>query len=126
MKYKKAIDIESKAKEIIIKLNFFHVKVDDIACIRSYGSTSNAIARCHGMGKIMQLALNRKAFYVLEFIHEKFDKMNEEDKIKVIIHELMHIPKNFGGGFKHHDYVTEKEVNKMYEQYKNSQTNLKW
>ena len=74
----------------------------------------------------MQLALNRKAFYVLEFIHEKFDEMSEEDKIKVIIHELMHIPKNFGGGFKHHDYVTEKEVNKMYEKYKDSQTSLTW
>ena len=41
-----------------------------------------------------------------------------EEQIKIIIHELMHIPKCFGGGFKHHDFVTEKSVNKYYKEYK--------
>ena len=126
MKYEIAYDLQKEAEKIIDRLGFSYIKKDSIICIRSYGSSSRAIARCHGMGKIMQLALNRKAFYVLEFISEKFDKMPEKEKTKVIIHELMHIPKNFGGGFKHHDYVTEKEVDNMHERYKNTQTDLKW
>ena len=43
---------------------------------------------------------------------------NLKIKIKTIIHELMHIPKTFGGGFKHHNFVTEKNVNKFYKAYK--------
>jgi len=118
MKYEKAFDIEERAKEIISKLKLSHIKINDIACIRSFGSKSNAIARCHALGKVMQKALDRKAFYTLEFISEKFDKMSQEDKIKTIIHELMHIPKAFGGGFKHHDYVCERNINKLYQEYK--------
>ena len=66
----------------------------------------------------MQKAIGIKAVYALEFLAERFDKLSEEDQIKVIIHELMHIPKTFGGGFKHHDVVTEKNVNLMYKEYK--------
>jgi len=118
MKYESALDIEQKAKEIIEKLELNHIRVNDIACIRSFGSKSRGvIARCHALGKIMQKALQRKAFYVLEFISERFDKQNEEDKIKTIIHELMHIPNCFGGGFKHHNFVTQRNVNKLYSKF---------
>ena len=118
MKYLFATDIHEKAKEIVARLNLNHVEINNIACIRSYGSsTRGVIARCHALGKVMQLALQRKAFYTLEFISERFDKMNEEDKTKTIIHELLHIPFSFGGGFKHHNYVTEKIVDKLYKQY---------
>ncbi|MFH1325231.1 MAG: putative metallopeptidase [archaeon] len=77
--------------------------------------------------KLMQKALDVKAHYALEFISERFDKMNEKEKIKVILHELMHIPKTFGGGFKHHDFVCDKNVNlyyKKYESLKNGNKNL--
>lgn len=120
MKYEFSPEIQEKSKQIIEKLKLEHIQKENIACIKSFGSKSRAIARCHALGKIMQKALQRKAFYVLEFISERFDKMNEEDKIKTIIHELMHIPNCFGGGFKHHDYVTEKNINKLYEKYINS------
>src|SRR3989344_2409392 len=108
MKYENAYDIEQKAAEIIFKLGLKHIQQDNIACIRSFGTSSRGtIARCHGLGKVMQLGLKRKAFYVLEFLSERFDKMKKEDQIKTIIHELLHIPNCFGGGFKHHDFVTE-------------------
>jgi len=117
MKYEFSPEIHEKAKEIIEKLGLVHIQIENIACIKSYGSKSRAIARCHALGKIMQKALDRKAFYVLEFLSEKFDKLDEENKIKTIIHELMHIPKSFGGGFKHHNYVTERNVNKLYQEF---------
>ena len=117
MRYEQAYDIEEKAREIIRKLGMSHIQEGNIACIRSFGSKSNAIARCHALGKVMQKGMQRNAFYTLEFISRRFDKMNEEDKIKTIIHELMHIPNSFGGGFKHHDYVTERNINKLYEEF---------
>jgi predicted metallopeptidase len=66
----------------------------------------------------MQEAIGIRAMYALEFISERFDKLGKEEQIKVIIHELMHIPKAFGGGFKHHDWVCEKNVNLHYQAYK--------
>ena len=75
----------------------------------------------------MQLALRRKGFYVIEVISKRFDKMSERDQIKTLIHELMHIPKSFGGGFKHHDYVCEENVEIEYQRYINlKKRNSKW
>ena len=68
----------------------------------------------------MQLAMGRThGFYVIEAINKRFDKMSPEDKIKTMIHELMHIPKSFGGGFIHHNIVNEKNVEQEYQRYIN-------
>jgi len=118
VKYEFAPDIQLKAEKISRSL-FPHVRIHRISCLRSYGSsTKYTIARCHALGKLMQKAMGTQAFYALEFLSERFDKLDEEEQDKVIIHELMHIPKTFGGGFKHHDFVTDKNVNKHYIEYK--------
>jgi len=118
MKYEFAPDLQIIAEEVC-RLMFPHIKISNVRCIRGYGSsTSNTIARCHALGKAMQKAMGIKAFYALEFLSERFDKLDKEEQLKVIIHELMHIPVSFGGGFKHHDYVTDKNVNLMYKRFK--------
>ena len=118
MKYEFAQDIQEIAEEIST-LFFPHIKIERVKCFRSYGSsTKRTIARCHALGKLMQKSLGIGAVYTLEFLSEKFDKLPEEQKIKTIIHELMHIPKTFGGAFKYHDFVTEKNVNLMFKAYK--------
>src|SRR4030042_5195419 len=118
MKYEFAEDIQRTAEEIS-KMLFPHVDTLNIKCYRSYGTSSRGtIARCHALNKIMQKAIGIKAVYVLEFLTERFEKMDNEEKIKTIIHELMHIPKSFGGGFKHHNFVTERTVNRAYSEYK--------
>jgi predicted metallopeptidase len=127
MRYEFAEDLQKTAKEISSFL-FPYINMDYVKCFRSYGTSSRGtIARCHGLSKIMQKTLNTKAFYALEFLTERFEKLNQEEKIKVIIHELMHIPKSFGGGFKQHDVVNERNVNRCYLEYtkrKNEQRNL--
>src|SRR6056297_260756 len=118
MKYEFAPDLQLIAEEVSNFL-FPHVQIPRIKCFRSYGSSSKrTIARCHAMGKLMQRAMGVRAFYAIEFLSEKFDKLPDEEKVKTIIHELMHIPKTFGGGFRHHNFVTERNVNKMYKEYK--------
>lgn len=118
MKYEFAEDLQRTAEEMS-KILFPHVDISNIKCYRSYGTSSRGtIARCHALNKIMQKAIGIKSVYVLEFLAERFEKLNNEEKLKVIIHELMHIPKTFGGGFKHHDFVTERNVNRCYAEYK--------
>src|SRR3989344_1026045 len=101
MKYEYAEDLQKIAEEISILL-FPHVKMERVKSFRSYGSsTRRTIARYHA----------------LEFLCPRFEKLSKEDQIKTIIHELMHIPQTFGGGFRHHDHVTEKNVALHYKTY---------
>jgi predicted metallopeptidase len=117
MKYEFAPDLQEKAEEIS-KLLFPYVDIENVKCFRSFGTSSQrTIARCHTINKVMQKALGIKAVYVLEFLSERFDKLDKEEQVKVVIHELLHIPKSFGGGFKHHNFVTEKNVNRCYQEY---------
>ena len=117
MRYEPAPDIQIIADEIS-KLLFPHVKLERVKCYRSFGSSSRGtIARCHTIGKLMKKAIGVEAYYALEFISERFDKLKTEDQIKVIIHELMHIPATFGGGFRHHDHVCDRNIEKNYRAY---------
>jgi predicted metallopeptidase len=122
MRYELAPDLQAIANEISIIL-FPHIDVNRVKCFRGYGSASkNTIARCHTIGKLIQQALGIKAHYVLEFLSENFDHLDENEKVKIILHELMHIPKTFGGGFKHHNFVCDKNINLFYEKYQNYKT----
>jgi predicted metallopeptidase len=125
MKYEFSPSLQILAEDISKRI-FPHVKIDRIKCFRSYGSsTRGTIARCHALGKLLQKAMGVEAFYALEFLGEKFDKLDSDEKTKVVIHELMHIPETFGGGFKNHDVVCEKNVEKCYNAYKNCVQNEK-
>ena len=119
IKYELAEDIGAKIKDILHKLQITHIDESRVACVRSKGSNSKRIiARCHGLPRIMQLALNQKPHYVIEVISEKFDKLSKQEQTKILIHELMHIPHSFGGGFRaHKPYVTWKKVERMYKQF---------
>jgi predicted metallopeptidase len=124
MKYVYAEDLQKIAEEIS-RILFPHVKLERVKCFRSFGTSSRGtIARCHTIGKLLQKAMNTDAFYALEFLSERFDKLSKEEQIKTIIHELMHIPQTFGGGFRHHDHVCEKNVDKCYRAYREKKREL--
>jgi predicted metallopeptidase len=119
MNYLKAPDLDEHIFDIVQKLKMQHVKLPRVVCIRSTGSKSrHTLARCHVLPKIIQEALGIKAYYIIEAISENFDRLSKEDQTRVLIHELMHIPKTFGGGFKFHNYVNRREVERMYRMYK--------
>jgi len=119
MDYQKAPDLDGRVFEIVQKLGMKHVQLPRVVCIRSTGSKSrHTLARCHVLPKIIQEALGIRAYYIIEALEENFSRLSHEEQTKVLIHELMHIPKTFGGGFKFHDYVTRREVEKMYKLFK--------
>lgn len=119
IRYEIADDIQERFADIVRTLNLAHIDLDKVVCVRSYGSsTRRVVARCHGMSKVLQIAMRIKAFYVLEFLSERFDKLDDKKQEETIIHELMHIPKNFGGGFRHHNHVSEENIKSTHEQYR--------
>jgi predicted metallopeptidase len=119
IQYERADDIEEEIEDLIQTLLMSHIDGSRVVCVRSRGSKSKGIiARCHGLSRIMQLALNEKPQYVIEVVSERFDTLSEEDRVKVLIHELMHIPYSFGGGFRtHRPYVTRRKIEKMYRKF---------
>ena len=119
-------DIELRVKEIIRKLKMSHIDETRVICLRSRGSGSRrVIARCHGLSRIMQVALNKKPHYIIEILSERFDRLSREDQTKVLIHEILHIPHCFGGGFRaHKSYVTTAKVQKMYYEFMKVESKL--
>ena len=119
MKYEYAWDLSDRMVDIIKTLGMNHVNVNRVECIRSFGSsTKRTLARCHALGKVMQKGMKTDAFYTIEFL-EKFEKLSKVEQDKVIIHELMHIPKAFGGGFRQHDFVCDENVEIMHQKFLN-------
>ena len=119
IRYEAAPDIQALFLDIVKTLNLRHVDTERVTCLRSRGSSARrTIARCHGMSKVLQIAMGIRAFYVLEFLSERFDKLGEREREETVIHELMHIPSNFGGGFRRHDRVTAKAVAAMQTRYR--------
>lgn len=117
MKYDYAPDLQARMEEIVRVLAMEHVDITRVKCFRSKGSsTKHTIARCHTVGKLMQKAMNMPAHYAIEFL-ERFEKMPQSEQDKVIIHELMHIPKTFGGGFRQHDFVCDRNVQLLHDKF---------
>lgn len=118
--YSEAADVKKLADEIAEKLDFFHVVPQFVFCIRSKGSASRrTIARIHGLGKVWQQTLNIPSAYVIEVISERFDRLTQEDKEKTVIHELLHIPATFAGGFRpHKGYIDDETVDKLHKTFR--------
>lgn len=122
MKWVKAPDIKKKILHFKKGLNIDWIKTKNIYCFRSYKSTSRAYARIWGLSRIWQIALNEKPSYVIEVLSENFDKLNEREKDKVLLHEITHIPKNFSGALIPHIRKRGKrnfydKVNELYNSY---------
>lgn len=120
IKYYDAPEIKKQVDELAEECEFYHVVPQFVYCVRSRGSKARrTIARIHGLGKIWQGVLNMPPAYTIEIISEIYDKMSNEDQEKTLIHELMHIPGGFSGGFRpHKGYVERKMVDAVYEKLK--------
>jgi predicted metallopeptidase len=121
MEYTPLPKIDTEIAQIIRVLGWEHLDPNRIHVVSSRGTKSRRIlARCHALPKALQTGLAIPAHYVIELVSENYDPLSEMEKTKTLIHELLHIPATFGGGFRHHDYVRASRVNKLYEKY------MKW
>ncbi len=117
--YRKDPQLQEEVGSISERCGFHWIDLSRVVCVRSRGSkTRRTIARCHALSRTMQIALGVRAHYVIEVISERFDMLSREERTKTLIHELMHIPKSMGGGFRHHrPYVNRKTVERAYERF---------
>ncbi len=97
-----ASDIDKRIKNIIKSTDLSWIDKERIFCLRSTNSTSRAYARIWGLSKVWQIVLKTKPTYVIEVLSQRFDKLSDLEKDKVLLHELAHIPKNFSGSLLPH------------------------
>ena len=116
-------EIQKKTEEILRKVDFPHIDGKRIVCFRSHGSKSRAIARIWSLPRIWQMALKLEAHYCIEVISHRYDKLSEDNKVRVLIHELLHIPKNFSGALLPHrarksQGINRRNIERLFKEYK--------
>ena len=125
IKYCEAPEIKKQVDQLAEELELFHVVPQFVYCVRSRGSKAKrTIARIHGLGRLWQDVLNTPPSYTIEVISEIYDKMSPVEKEKTLIHELLHIPGGFSGGFRpHKGYVERKIVDELYQKLQKRRAN---
>jgi predicted metallopeptidase len=117
--YERAPDVEELASKIIDSLSLDHMDKSRLHFYRSKGSNSRRVqARIHGLGRIWFDALGMTPHYIIEVISEEYDRLMQREKEKVVIHELMHIPSKFSGGFvPHKGRINKRTVEKLHRSF---------
>jgi len=121
MEWEEAKDIKKDIKEILRVLDLPYVKPSRIFCYRTQGSKSRSYARIWAFPKIFQRALSLEPAYVIEVLAKHYDKLGNDEKKLVLIHELLHIPKNFSGALVPHmtrSRHLETQAKQLFKQYK--------
>ncbi|HLQ65567.1 MAG TPA: putative metallopeptidase [bacterium] len=121
MQWRPARDIFSRLRRILRALDLAYIDAGRIHCVRVWGSRANALARIWGLPPIFQEALRLRAHYVIEFMVPTFDRLPREEQDRVIIHELLHIPRSFSGGIRPERSpslsINTRTVERYYRQY---------
>ncbi len=117
MKYQPAPEIKEKICQLVKELKLNHIQLKQIHCIRSFDAKTRAYARIWGMSRLFQDVAGLTPHYIIEVNAKKFDKLPEREKIKTLVHELMHIPKTFSGALLSHrnryHRINDHEVEKI-------------
>lgn len=125
MHYQKAPEIKKIIVDLVNKLKLTHIDTKRVHCIKSFDAKTRAYARIWGMSRLFKEVVGIEPHYIIEVNTKRFDKLNEREKIKTLIHELLHIPKTFSGALlSHHGRyhkINDKEVEKIL---KNNNLNI--
>ena len=118
--YYPAPDLKQLVDDIVLRLGLNYVDPHKIYCFRSKGSKSKrVVARIHSLEKLWQQALNIQPRYLIEIISERYDKLTRTEQEKILIHEILHIPKGFSGGFRpHKGYISKKKICRLHKLYR--------
>lgn len=121
MEWNNAEDVKEDLEHVLQTIDLPHIELSRIFCYRTTGSKTRAYARTWGFPKIFQRALGIQPAYVIEVLTKHYDKLDDDGKKKVLIHELLHIPKNFSGALLPHRTRSRNLhalANKLFKEYK--------
>lgn len=120
MEWEEAKEVKKDLLEILSVIDMPYVDPKRIFCYRTYGSKSRSYARIWSFPKIFQDALEIQPAYVIEVLAKYYDRLSPDEQKKVLIHELLHIPKNFSGALLPHRTRSRQLhtlANQLYKQY---------
>lgn len=100
--WQEADDIKRRIDILIDLLELKWIDKTRVFCFRSCSSKARAYARIWGFSRIWQMALSQKPAYSIEVLSQHFDKLSPLEQDKVLLHELLHIPRNFSGSLVPH------------------------
>lgn len=118
-------ELTIRVRTLVDSIEFGHITQERIFCFRTDGSKSRAYARIWAFPKIFQTVLEIEPAYVIEVINKYYNKLDMEEQTKVLIHELLHIPRNFSGSLLPHTYGNkqiDKEVERIYKGIKGTKS----
>lgn len=124
--WEEAPDIAKRSLKLITDLKMDWILFDRLFFYRSNYSKARAYARTWGLPALWQRSLSVEPGYIIEVLAEHFDKLNQREQDKVILHELTHIPHNFSGALVPHTHrkkgsfrnKLDELVNLYFENYK--------
>lgn len=117
MQWRSAGDLAARLRRIVTALGLDYIDAARIRCVRVTGSRANALARIWGLPPVFQKALRVPAHYVIEFMVPAFDRLRPDQQDRVIIHELLHIPRTFSGGIRPESSLSVRVSRRTVEQY---------
>ncbi|MBD3311918.1 hypothetical protein GF352_00455 [archaeon] len=115
--YLPAPSVKLRIKQIVQSLGWSHINLNCVACFKSTGTKSDRLhARIHPFPRIWQQAMNVSPRYVIELLSEQFNELGRAERDRLLIQELLYIPKTFSGALRPHSgYVSTSIVNKHYD-----------
>lgn len=117
LEWNKSPTLQRRIKTLAKFCDLPHIRATRVFCYESTGAKTRSYARIWGLNRIWQTTLGTEPAYILEVISEKFNKLSKKDKDHILIHELLHIPKNFSGALVPHRQkggVNERRVRELY------------
>ncbi|HLE06207.1 MAG TPA: putative metallopeptidase [Candidatus Nanoarchaeia archaeon] len=131
IKFFDAPSVKERVDFIVNAIGLSYIDTSRVVCFESLGTKSRVVrARCYGLTRILQKALGVLPHYIIEVVGEHFHKLSPEERDKLLIHELLHIPQTFSGALKSHKgsygrgLVTRKVVDEYYKIFKNGSKDL--
>ena len=88
---------------------FSNIRLEKVYCVRSYKARTRAIARIYGLPRPWIVA-GLEPGYVIEVVSERFYSLPCRERVGVLIHELLHIPRGFTGGLRKHGELVNSRV----------------
>jgi len=99
--------------EIIARLGLSYIKPENVVVVRNLDSQSAAYARIYALPRPIMVGFGLEPLYAIEIIQQRFESLDCEGKIRVLIHELLHIPRCFSGGLVPHRSSVFRRVDEL-------------